>query len=610
MYQTADFKINISTGESLSSLKETNFQLERMIELKSKAGGGVGGGGGGGGRGGGGGGGGGRASGGVSDQASFAAGLGQSSVASPDDAMFNEYNKGLGGEAKQVKDENVGLTHEQIAARRLRRWQMTVGLQAVGYGLEDMYYSGARGALNNIPFAATGLAALTGMNEKYVNNVSGIAALVATAGIVAYDNREEIAKKMGFNLGSREQSILGLPDLSQSQQAQKEINNAMYYVNKYGENSVSGKRYQSQAIDQMVKLNEANARSTTPTDIARISSLPSSDSVASGELLQKMGLGGDRMASYLAKNPRKGTEAEIASQLKSIGAEQIFDPISRFFGYETSPTASMNIANRGQAVKAADDAARDESFKSASRISKVMAGDANAIEALKKDLSENKLTGKDKTLSEAVLKMTGLSSFDAERISSLRASSANPYANLSGISKQIGSYMDKAGISGEDKQNILGGHTEEMAEMKKRAPFDWQKNFDANSERYKENIAASLAGIEANGGRGNARASQRNNLKGQIYSDLLSQGVPQSEARNLANQLYTQGQTSYQGMKGTAKGMQNGLNTMQNMMLMMGDEQQQSFGEFQQNRMQIQMHQRALRMQALTRSRFGLRGMR
>jgi len=170
--------------------------------------------------------------------------------------------------------------------------------------------------------------------------------------------------------------------------------------------------------------------------------------------------------------------------------------------------------------------------------------------------------------------------------------------------------MDKVGISGDDKQNILGGHTEEMAEMKKRAPFDWQKNFDANSGRYKENIAASLAGIEANESRGNARASQRNNLKGQIYSDLLSQGVPQSEARNLANQLYTQGQTSYQGMKGTAKGMQNGLNTMQNMMLMMGDEQQQSFGEFQQNRMQIQMHQRALRMQALSRSRFGLRGMR
>ena len=613
MFQTVDFKINVSPGAtSLSELRAINDELERMIALQKQSSnfnGGGGGGGGGGGNGGGGGGGngnnnignggGGGTSGSASVNAANAAGMSRPATG---DSFYAQFAKSGGG-----GDEDQGMTHEQLAAKRLKKWQATMGIQAIGYGLEDFYYSGARGALNNLPFAAQGLAAMTGMNSKVVDNVAGVAALVGTAGMVAYDNREEMSKKMGYKLGKREDNLFGLPGLNDSQEAQKRINDSMYYVNKYGEKSDSGGRYQAQAIKGMVELEAAKARSTSESEIARVRSLPSVGSAAAGEALNQTGLGGDRLTSYLSRNPKGATQEQIMTQLKSINAESTFSPISNLFGFKSE---NMDMGNYGKAKEAADSIARTSSDKSASQISRAMSGDATAIEALKKDLADNKLSGRDRTMAESVMKMGKMSSYDANQISSLRSSSANPYANLSQIDSQIGGYMKSSGVSEEDSKDFRGANMEEMQEKKKRAPYSWQKNLDANRSRYEENIAASFGGMEASGSRGNSGATQRNNLKKQIYSDLLAQGVPRDQASREANRLYGAGQTAYQGMKKDAQGMQNGASTMENMMFAMGDEQQMAFGQFQQNRIQIQMHQSMLRRQAMMRSRYGLRGMR
>lgn len=611
MSQVVDFQLNIRPGAtSLSDLKEINAQLERMIELQKQVGtGGVGpssapagggrqpgvGGGSGGGSSSGGGGsntGGGvggtvtggssyygpdsnaepapaqptaRSSGGsrgtsASSNAAFAAGMSSAASSSTlGDQLFGMSTAAVDPD----NPDNKNMTHEQRAAARLRRWQMTMGIQSLGYGIEDMYYSGARGVLNNLPFMAQGLAARTGMDPIEAEALAGKTALVATMGMVAYDNREGIAKSLGVNLGKREDKImgvipnfLGMPDLSDTQAAQKKVTDSMYYVDKYGEKSKEGQKYKEEAIKAMVEMQSAQARDTSPSDIARVRSLPSVQAMSSGEILGRTGLGGDRMTANLA-------------QSKAV------------------------------------------SESSASQISKALSGDPKAINALQQDIKENKLSGRDMTMAQSVVNMGGkMSAFDAKRIESLRASASNPYADVKTSQGMIQDIMQNNGSSKEDAAQFAGGMGQEMQEMQKRAPQNWQANFDMNKDRYVANIAASLGGIQANGSRGNARASQTNNLKGQIYSDLVNSGVPANKARELANQLYMEGSGQFRGRMDAASGANNGMNQMQNFMGMLGDEQQMAFGQFQQNRMQIQMHQAMLRRQQLMRSRFSLRGNR
>jgi uncharacterized protein (DUF2267 family) len=608
MSQVVDFQLNIRPGAtSLGQLQEINAELERMIGLQKQAGMGGGSGAGGGGVGGGMGGGGGfsstpassarQSTGGTipgssgssyygpesnaepaapassarqssgrnygssaTGNAAFAAGMSSAAASSTlGDSLFGMSTAAVDPDNPDSKN----MTHEQRAAARLRRWQITMGIQSVGYGLEDIYYSGARGALNNLPFAAQGLAAAVGVNPEKAERVSGITALLATGAMVAYDNREGLAKSAGIDLGKREDKImgvipnyLGMPDLSDTQAAQKKVSDAMYYVDKYGEKSNEGKKYKEEAIKAMVDVQSAQARDTSPAEIARVRSLPSVEAMSSGEILGRTGLGGDRMTANLA-------------QSKAV------------------------------------------SESSASQISKALSGDPKAISALQQDIKDNKLSGRDLSMAQSVVNMGGnMSAFDAKRIESLRASASNPYTDIKAGQSMIQGIMQNSGASKEDAAQFANGMGQEMGEMQKRAPQNWQASFDMNKDRYVANIAASLGGIQANGSRGNARASQTNNLKGQIYSDLVNSGVPANKARELANQLYMEGNGQFRGRMDAASGASNGMSQMQNFMGMLGDEQQMAFGQFQQNRMQIQMHQAMLRRQALMRSRFGMRGNR
>jgi hypothetical protein len=497
----------------------------------------------------------------ATDNAAFAAGMSSSASSSTlGDTLFGMSTAAVDPDNPDSKN----MTHEQRAAARLRRWQITMGIQSVGYGLEDIYYSGARGALNNLPFAAQGLAAAVGVNPEKAERVSGITALLATGAMVAYDNREGLAKSAGIDLGKREDKImgvipnyLGMPDLSDTQAAQKKVTDAMYYVDKYGEKSNEGKKYKEEAIKAMVDVQSAQARDTSPAEIARVRSLPSVEAMSSGEILGRTGLGGDRMTANLA-------------QSKAV------------------------------------------SESSASQISKALSGDPKAISALQQDIKDNKLSGRDMTMAQSVVNMGGnMSAFDAKRIESLRASASNPFTDIRAVQGTIQGIARNSGASNEDAIEFSGGKDNaDLKEVQRRAPQNWEANFDMNKDRYVANIAASLGGIQANGSRGNARASQTNNLKGQIYSDLVNSGVPANKARELANQLYMEGNGQFRGRMDAASGASNGMSQMQNFMGMLGDEQQMAFGQFQQNRMQIQMHQTMLRRQALMRSRFGMRGNR
>lgn len=630
--QTVDFSINVTPGgNSLAALKEINAELERMISLQKQAGmggggGGFGPGGGGGGSGGGGGGGGysGSTAGGsvggsrrttmgptgttsAATNAASAAGYSQPFV-SP--TAFDPYQK---ASASLNDDDNAPggpQTAEQKAAARLRRWQISMGIQSLGYGLEDIYYSGVRGALNNLPFAAQGLAAVAGVNPDIAERVAGTAALIGTAGMVAYDNRESIAKSLGFSLGSRQDSIFGMPELSGMQQAQKKIDDAMYYVNKYGESSSLGQRYRSEAIQSMVDLEQARARSTSEAEIARVRSLPSLSSMSSSEVLGMAGLGGDRLAARLMKNGVSVTEEDIRKQGQLLYDDTKLTPLSSIFGLRPQMDEAFFQSNYNKAKENATNVASASAASMAGRISKAMSGDPAAMQAIKDDLANNKLQGRDRTMAQAVANLGGMSSFDASRVQSLINSARNPGADLAGLQRElggiVGSYAGNSGVADE----FVDAAGESMAEMNRQAAQPWQQGFSQNEGRYVANIAASLGGIDANGSQGRYKAQQIGNLKSQIYQDLLASGVPPAKARELASQLYTQGRGQYKGMADASAGAANGYSPMENFVSMLGEEQQMAFGQMMQNRIQIQMQQSMLRRNALNRSRFGLRGTR
>ena len=440
--------------------------------------------------------------------------------------------------------------------------------------------------------------------------VAGTAALIGTTGMVAYDNRESIAKGLGFNLGSRQQSIFGMPELSGMQQAQKKIDDAMYYVNKYGEESSLGKRYRSEAIQSMVDLDQSRARSTSESEIARVRSLPSLSSMSSAEILGMTGLGGDRMAARLMKNGVSVSEKDIRKQGQLLYDDSTFSPLSSIFGNRPQMSESFFKENYSQARKNAENVAADNAASMAGRISKAMSGDPSAMQAIKDDLANNKLQGRDRTMAQAVANLGGMSSFDASRVQSLVNSAKNPGSDLAGLQRELGGIVGSYAGSPEIAGEFVGAAGEAMGEMQKNATLPWQQNFSANQDRYTANIAASLGGIDGNGARGRYKAQQINNLKSQIYQDLISSGVPPARARGLAAQLYTQGRGQYKGMSDAAIGADNGMSPMMNFMSMLGEEQQMAFGQMMQNRFQIQMQQSMLRRNALNRSRFGLRGTR
>lgn len=621
MFQNIDFRLNVTPDSTnLSNLKAINAELEKMVNLMGRVGGG------GGGIGGMGAGGGTAAAsaasaagvsvgsgtgGGGTFRASGAGGAGTASGNAAMAAGFPDMTGGglgimqasseigaLGGNAEQHK-----MSAEERHRANLRRWQLTMGIQSLGYGLEDIYYSGVRGALNNFPFAAQGLAALAGVDPTKSMAVAGVSALVGTAGMVAYDNRERMAKSMGINLGTREDSIFGIAQLSGAQKAQKEISDSMYYVDKYGRGSNLGQRYLADAIGAMENQNRDLLRRGTEQDVARIRGLPDAGLMGGAGVLAAAGLGGDAFARSISRQGVSVSEGDIRKQAEMLFGESRIEPISRLFGMQSAMPDSFLAENRAKATANAERVARAQRDQTASNLGAALAGDPGRIAQLEEQLKEGSLSGRDRRVAEATVGLArNMSPFDAQRIASLRAGAGNPYADLGRISGQIG------GLLGDAAGDIMPAVNEQMADMRQRAPKAWQQRFQENRGTYVQNIAASYGGIMASGSRGRYRNRQVANLSGEIYNDLIASGVPASQARGLAAELQGQGQDAFNQQWNDAR-VPNGMSQMQNFMMGLGEEQQMMFGQFNQNAMQIQMHQQMLRKQRMMRTRFGLRGM-
>ena len=511
MFQNIDFRLNVTPDStSLSNLKAINAELEKMVNLMGRTGGG--GGMGGMGSGGGaaaasaasaagvsvpaGGGSGGRSfpasvsvlSGSPSQNAAAAAGFAGPAVSSPSYGLGAHSSSTdldfLGGDAQDSR-----MSAEDRHRANLRRWQLTMGVQSLGYGLEDIYYSGVRGALNNFPFAAQGLSALAGVDPNKSMAVAGVSALVGTAGMVAYDNRERIAKSMGINLGTREDSIFGIAQLSGAQKAQKDISDAMYYVDKYGRGSNLGQRYLADAIGSMEAQNRDLLRRGTEQDVARIRGLPDAGLIGGAGILGAAGLGGDAFARSIARQGVSVSDADVRRQAEMMYADSRIEPISRMFGMQSAMPDSYLEQNRAAATANAERVARLQRDQTASNLGAALSGDPGRIAQLEAQLKEGSLSGRDRRVAEATVNLArNMTPFDAQRIAALRSGAANPYANLGRISDQIG------GLLGDGASTLVGGQrsdgrhaaagTEGMAAAVRRKPRFLRREYRSQLRRH------------------------------------------------------------------------------------------------------------------------------
>jgi hypothetical protein len=629
--QTYDFIINSRLGPtSLADIKEYNAQLERMIELQKQSGmgtsggggGGTGGGGGGSGSGGGSGGGGGGGGTGTSsnsvnsgnnshnNNAASASGLGRSRV-SGIDPIASAFQAAMSEQNLDGSDNR--LSQEQLRQKRLADWQRVVGIQSLGYGLEDLYYSGFRGVLNNLPFMAQGLGSTLGMSPVMAQNLAGYTALGATAGLVAYENREPIAKYFGYDLGSRENSLFGIADRSRAEKLQQQASDASYYINKYGQESALGRQYMAESAKALAGSQRAAGADVSNSEIASIINAMSPQEMAKGRNVAGLDLGGD-FTGQLIRNAAKSSEEEIQAEAKRLFDANTYN-IPRFPG--TSSAINYLLSGTGKFNPQASDYRQQAELnlgpgdlgKYATLIQKTLSGDGDARRALETAGDKIPQSLRDEARS-AVSISSNMSVFDANRIQSLRASAANPFADIKAINDQARNILSGYTQDGEGLDAVMDSFGKSLEQAQKQAQSPWQESFQANRNRYVGNIAASFGGIQANAARGNGRTVQQNNLKGMIVDDLLSSGVPRSKAQQLAGELYTEGYGQYRMMQDAAAGMANGMSPAENMMMMFNEEQNMAFSQFQQNRMMIMQHQSALRRNAWMRTRPGFRGSR
>lgn len=629
--QTYDFIINSRLGPtSLADLKEYNAQLERMIELQKQAGmgGGFGGGGGSGGSGGGGGGSGGSGGGGGggggtgvnpgtvssgnnshNSNAAAAAGM-RSNRISGVDPIQAAFQSAMSDQNLDKSDSR--LTQEQLRQKRLADWQRVVGIQSLGYGLEDLYYSGFRGVLNNLPFMAQGLGSILGASPVFAQNLAGYTALGATTALVAYENREPIAKYFGYDLGDRENSLLGIAEKSRAEKLQEQASNAAYYINKYGQESSLGRQYFGESARALAGAQRAAGADVSAAEVASMINAMSPQEAAMGQNIASLGLGGVRTGEMI-RNAAKSTPSEIeeeAKRLLNANTYSILGIPAPLSNYLMSGTGKFNPTVADFRQKAEENLGPGSLGKYAYLIQQTLSGDADARKALEDagDKIPQSLRDDANAALGIAKKMTV---FDANRIQSLRASAANPFADTKAINDQVRNIL--SGYA-EGNEGGLGPIMESFGEgidnARQRAMQPWQQSFQANRGRYVGNIAASFGGIQTNAARGNGRTMQRNNLKAMIIEDLVASGVPAAQAQKLAGELYTEGYGQFRMLNDAASGMANGLSSTENFMMMLNEEQNLAFSQFQQNRMMIMQQQSALRRNAWVRTRPGFRGSR
>ncbi|CAB5237947.1 hypothetical protein UFOVP142_38 [uncultured Caudovirales phage] len=481
-------------------------------------------------------------------------------------------------------------------------WSKISGLNAIAYGIEDMYLGGIAGAVNNVPFAVQGLSSMLGFSAQTALATAGPAALLATGGYMAYRNRESIYEDLGISL-PRDQSFLGVAEKNEQQKAQKLYDDAMYYADRYGSGSAVGRGYAATAADNLYELQAKAKTEVTPDQIAAFRLMGTSETRSQAERLASLsGYAGDYRA-YFESSIKNN--AESMAQIRKEAEESLrgkltySDPIrNRLFDTEAAVSAGVKSET--------ESFVRSRAGEKTNSVVAALSGDTSAIVRLQEEAAKSGTTPERAKEINGLLEMSKkLSGMDRADLGRLRQEAGDPYADQKRALGSIRSRLTKAGASGESLEAMMSGFENEANAARGNAMETWEEKLTQNYGRYSKNIGAALGGIELNSGNRKARAMQVGNLKNQIYFDLINSGVPEGEAAKRAEELFNSGSNVNKKLVSDAQGnpmvFMNSIDAEQQMAV------QSQFAGFTQIMMARSAYRQSMLMQMTRR---GIRGAR
>jgi hypothetical protein len=469
-----------------------------------------------------------------------------------------------------------------------RNWAAISGFNAVAYGLEDMYYAGFRGAMNNVGFVAQGIGSAFMSNQKAML-MAGVGALAATGGAMLYDNREAIFGEEA--LGSREDSIFGLPTRTESGRYDKLASDAMFYADRYGLGSRLGQSYTSEAAANIARAQSASTVDFSAERIASILRTPRSSDIGAAERLSSLNA---PFGDIIRENEQ------------NLWATRQNDYIERAIEDAKSKAGYLNKLTSGQILQDAKDQASADSARFSGLLMSALQGNPETLRSLEEQMANAKVSENQKNAIRNAVRLGGnFSATDSRLVDMLRSGAANPFADVEYRQRSIQSLLEGRGADPEIADQLAGAIGDDMREQQKGAMMPWEEVVGGNRNRWVGNIAASFGSIELNSRSKMMRNRQASNMQSEIYSTLLASGVPQQQAGGLASLLYREGYEEYirsvNANQGDAGGFFAGLT----------EEQQMAFGQYQQNFAQIQMQYQAWRNYGrFQRSRMAFRGAR
>lgn len=589
------FNIDPSTVTGLQSLIGELQKMQDLLKNINSSGVGFGTGGGGGFGGGGGGGGGGRGRGRGGNSASGPAATASGMGGAIDNGSIDDYWDSMlgpdpfapiaaprggvsGGTRPQREDDPDGW----------RNWAKVTGFNALAYGVEDMYYAGFRGALNNVGFLAQGIGSQF-LSKEAAMGLAGVGALTATAGAIMYDNRESIFGEAA--LGARENSIFGLPTRTEAGRFEKMASDAMYYVDRYGAGSRLGQSYMADAARAIAKARDASVVDMSAEEIAGILRQPGAADITRAERLSSL----NAPMGDLARQNREDLWNTNRDQYLAQAAEEARDKADWFTG--------VSAEKQMESARALTD---KDAGKYYVLLQTAMSGNPEVIRSLESQMESAKLSEEQKTTIRSLAKFSGnFSGSESRYLDQLKSGASNPFADVEYRQREIRGMLSENGMDDRAADNIANALGNEMREQQRNAPMPWEEVYGANQKRWVGNIAASFGSIELNGRNANARGMQTRSMKSEIYNSLLAAGVPREEAARRADLLYREGYEQYQQMVNANQGNPAGF------MASLSEEQQMAFSQYQQNYAQIQMQYQAWRQYGrFQRSRMAFRGAR
>lgn len=616
--ENIDYRVGLVTDPnaqaSLTALKQQLTDIYETIQKINTAPVGVRSGGGGiGGGGGSGGGGGGRMGGGGAAHRSAAtsAGLPDSGGWSSDE--FDEIMYGAaGGSAPDIAAD--AMAKQKASSEKPERperkardgsgnwnsWSKVMAMNSIAYGIEDAYMGGIGGAVNNVPFAAQGIATQMGFDPMDAMAVAGRASLATTAAYMLYRNRESIYDGLGVSeVMSRENAgVFGIASKTESEKAQKIASDANYYASRYGAGSETGQAYMARGADAIVDSQLKASRETSADQMASIRLAGTSAQQADAQRLSALSANPGDFREYYKRTADKDDIREKAEEAWRTDRDYT-DPFRRaWYMNQSAELKEKEIKKNEETLLAA------QADRKANSLSNALSGNGSSVLALQNELDDPKITAERKTEVEGLLNLSrNLSGSQRFQIDQLRSEASSPYSDVEGNLRQIRSIMRGAGLDQNNEDAVAEGFGAQMSAAQGNSQTNPEENLAQNYGRYARNIGAALGGIEMNTRHTNVRAAQVNNLQMKVYQDLINTGMSPAQAWQSAQSLYASGTNNYRNMVGNAQGNPNGF------MNQMDQEQQAAFQMQSQTYNQVLWVRSAMRRNLMMQqSRRGFRG--